>query len=42
VLVLERTTYAEHGVFALGERATSRLLAGLEIDVSATFAAATT
>ena len=41
VLVLDGTTYAEHGVFSFGERATSRLLAGLEVDVTATFAAAT-
>ena len=41
VLVLDGTTYAEHGVFTLGERATSRLLAGLEVNVTATFDAAT-
>ena len=41
VLSLEGAAYSEHGVFALGTRATSRLLAGFEVDVTATFDAAT-
>ena len=41
VLVLDGTQYVEHGVFALGERATSRLLSGFVADVTAIFDAAT-
>ena len=41
VLVLDGKQYVEHGVFALGERATSRLLSGFAADVTATFGAAT-
>ena len=41
VLVLDGNQYIEHGVFASGERATSRLIPGYEADVTATFDAAT-
>jgi Uma2 family endonuclease len=34
VLALEGTEYVEHGVFARGERATSWLLPGFEVDVA--------
>ena len=37
VLTLDGTEYAEHGVFVRGERATSRLLPGFEVDVAAAF-----
>lgn len=40
VLALVENSYAEHGVFAAGSRATSKLLAGFDVDVDATFAAA--
>ncbi|MFP4436336.1 MAG: Uma2 family endonuclease [Chloroflexaceae bacterium] len=39
VLRLEQDGYAEHGTFGQGEVATSVLLAGLTVDVRATFAA---
>ncbi len=39
VLALVENSYAEHGVFAVGGRATSKLLAGFDVDVDATFAA---
>ncbi len=35
VLVLEGLEYTEHGTFVRGERATSRLLPGFELDVAA-------
>ena len=35
MLTLDGTEYAEHGIFARGERATSRLLPGFEVDVTA-------
>jgi Uma2 family endonuclease len=35
VLALEGTKYAEHGTFARGDRATSRLLASFSVDVTA-------
>jgi Uma2 family endonuclease len=41
VLVLDGTQYLERGVFSPGERATSRLLSGFEVDVTAAFDAAT-
>ena len=37
VLALENETYVEHGVFARGDTATSRLLDGLRVDVGAVF-----
>jgi Uma2 family endonuclease len=37
VLVMAGTTYTAHGIFGRGETATSRLLGGLAVDVSATF-----
>ena len=37
VLALEGETYVEHGVFARGDTATSRLLDGLSVDVGAVF-----
>jgi hypothetical protein len=37
VLVLEGDRYAELGVFRRGERATSRLFAGLSVDVAQVF-----
>ena len=37
VLALESETYVEHGVFARGDTATSRLLDGLSVDVDAVF-----
>ena len=37
VLALESGTYVEHGVFARGDTATSRLLDGLSVDVGAVF-----
>ncbi len=37
VLALESETYVEHGVFARGDTATSRLLDGLSVDVGAVF-----
>ena len=37
VLALESETYIEHGVFARGDTATSRLLDGLRVDVGAVF-----
>ncbi len=40
VLWLEGDSYQEHGVFSLGDQATSRLLPGFTADVSALFAAA--
>lgn len=40
VLTLEGNTYREHGIFAPGAQATSVLLAGFAVDVSAVFAAA--
>ncbi|MCC6492021.1 MAG: Uma2 family endonuclease [Pirellulales bacterium] len=40
VLTLDGQAYAVHGEFAPGQQATSRLLAGLSIDVAATFQAA--
>jgi Uma2 family endonuclease len=40
VLTLAGDTYAEHGVFAPGERATSALLPGFEVDVAEAFAEA--
>jgi len=39
VLTLDGDTYREHGVFRLGERATSVLLPGFGVDVAAVFAA---
>jgi len=41
VLYLDGENYREQGVFQPGSRATSRLLSGFEIDVTAVFAAAT-
>ena len=40
VLVLKprKKTYAEHGVFAKDDRATSKLLPGFSVDVTETFA----
>ncbi|MCY3787978.1 MAG: Uma2 family endonuclease, partial [Gemmatimonadetes bacterium] len=35
VLALESERYVEHGVFARGDTATSRLLDGLSVDVGA-------
>jgi Uma2 family endonuclease len=40
VLWLEGNTYQEHGLFLLGDQATSRLLPGFTVDVNALFAAA--
>ncbi len=40
VLALQEKVYVEHGVFREGQTATSKLLEGFTIDVSATFAAA--
>jgi Uma2 family endonuclease len=40
VLVLDGPVYAVHGVFVRGEQATSRLLPGINVDVTATLAAA--
>jgi Uma2 family endonuclease len=40
VLVLDGNQYGEHGVFATGDQASSRLLPGFQVDVSALFAAA--
>ena len=37
VLALEGETYVEHGVFARGDTATSRLLDGFSVDVAAVF-----
>lgn len=37
VLALESETYVEHGVFARGDTATSRLLDGFAVDVGAVF-----
>ncbi len=37
VLALENETYVEHGVFARGDTATSRLLDGLSVDAGAVF-----
>ena len=37
VLWLESETYSEHGIFRRGTLATSRLLEGLTVDVSAVF-----
>ena len=37
VLALEENRYVEHGVFARGDTATSRLLAGFAVDVTAVF-----
>ena len=37
VLALESEAYVEHGVFARGDTATSRLLDGLSVDVGAVF-----
>jgi Uma2 family endonuclease len=37
VLVLEGDRYAEHGVFCRGEQASSRLFAGLGVDVDQVF-----
>jgi Uma2 family endonuclease len=39
VLALQGAEYVEHGVFTRGQRATSRLLPGFEVDVTATLAA---
>jgi Uma2 family endonuclease len=39
VLALQGAEYVEHGVFARGQRATSRLLPGFEVDVTAALAA---
>lgn len=39
VLRLKRTTYAVHGEFRKGDLATSALLKGFAVDVSAVFAA---
>jgi Uma2 family endonuclease len=38
VLALEGAEYTEHGVFARGEQATSRLLPGFAVDVTEAFA----
>ncbi len=38
VLSLEGSNYAVHGEFALGQSATSRLLAGFEVEVARVFA----
>jgi Uma2 family endonuclease len=40
VLHLDSGMYIEHGVFAIGERAVSRLVAGFEVGVRDVFAAA--
>jgi Uma2 family endonuclease len=40
VLVLNDNHYVEHGIFGVGEQATSRLLPGFSVDVSALFAEA--
>jgi len=37
VLVLDGASYAEHGLFGRGERATSQLLAGFSVSVDETF-----
>ncbi len=37
VLVLDGASYAEHGLFGRGERATSQLLAGFNVSVDETF-----
>ena len=37
VLALEESGYVEHGVFTPGDTATSRLLAGFAVDVTALF-----
>jgi len=39
VLALDNAAYVEHGVFTTGQTASSRLLAGFEMDVEAVFAA---
>jgi Uma2 family endonuclease len=39
VLALEGRDYVEHGVFAVGQTATSQLLPGFEVEVTAVFAA---
>jgi Uma2 family endonuclease len=40
VLTLDGDKYVEHGVFGEGQKATSKLLAGFVVDVTAVFAAA--
>lgn len=40
VLTLQEKTYIEHGAFRAGQTATSKLLDGFSVDVSAVFAAA--
>ena len=40
VLTLQGEEYAVHGQFSMGQKATSKLLAGFDVDVTQTFAAA--